>query len=310
MTVNRSSDTITALSRVLIGLAWRDGEVTAQEMNLLKDLTFQMPEVTPNTWDELNIYWMTPIRERELALLEKDLRAALGTPEGRKRAYEFLSAMVNADGNVTSEETALLRETVRAVERSDADLLDVLESLLENALPRRATRLAKAPNREDYTADYMQDHVLSTLQAHYGEDIEGELGLDEYEVRKLALSGTLMGRVAYADSKLDENELGTIQMILERDWNLNPKHGRVVIEFVVDAARQPLDSPRLTREFYESTSYQDRLEFLEVLFAVAFASKGISPEESQEIESIARALKIDYADFDLARRRTRRYSAN
>jgi uncharacterized tellurite resistance protein B-like protein len=297
------SATLLALTKVLIAYAWEDGEVTPDEMNLLKDITFRLPEITRLDWRDLNLYWSTPVRQNQLMILAEDLMNELQTDGQKEAARAMLTAMVNADGTVTSRETALLRDITRKIDRNDPSLVDSLGELLQSALPRRAENIADAPNRVDYLDDLMQNRVFHNLKNRYGDQLEERLGLDDYELRKLGLAGALMGRVAYADYIVDERELDKMAQILQKDWSLHEEHAAVVVDFAADAAGDALDYFRVAREFFEATSYQERVDLLDVLFDIARAHEGISPEEAAEIERIGAALKIENVDFDAARER-------
>jgi uncharacterized tellurite resistance protein B-like protein len=63
------------------------------------------------------------------------------------------------------------------------------------------------------------------------------------------------------------------------------------------------DLYRLAREFYETTMYQERVDFIEVLFDVALASEGVVSAEASEIREITRALKLTEDEFQMARDR-------
>ena len=297
------SATFLALTKVLIGYAWEDGEVTPDEMNLLKDITFRLPEITRLDWRDLSIYWSTPIYQNQLDHLTEELMQELQSDEQKEAARAMLTSMVNADGMVTSRETALLRDITRKIDRNDPTLVDSLGELLQSALPRRADQLADAPNREDYLDDLMHNRVFHHLRDRYGADFEQKLGLDATELRKLGLAGALMGRVAYADFDVDDRELTMMGQVLQKDWSLHEEHATVVVDFAADAAGETLDYFRVAREFFEATSYQERVDLLDVLFDIARAHEGISPQETAEIEQIAIALKIDEEDFIAARER-------
>ena len=71
------SDAIMALAKVMIAAAWADGNVGIEEMNSLKDLLFQLPEMTASDWAELDIYIETPVGDAERARLVADLQASL-----------------------------------------------------------------------------------------------------------------------------------------------------------------------------------------------------------------------------------------
>ena len=58
-----------------------------------------------------------------------------------------------------------------------------------------------------------------------------------------------------------------------------------------------MDYFRLCREFFSSTTGDERLRFLDVLFAVAAADGFASFNEIEEIRTIANGLKLTHQQF-------------
>lgn len=294
------AETYKSMSRVMIGLAWADGEVTPDEMNLLKDITFHLPEMSNYGWAELEIYWMTPIGAPEMKLLGHDLVERLANLEARAAAKNMAEAIIRGDGTITDEEVSILREVEKHIDRADERVIDALGKLLQSALPKRAAALGNAPNRQDYLAGFIRNQVFDRLKTRFGDNLEHTLGLDTSELRRLGLAGALMGRVAFADYDIDDKEIQIMEEVLQHNWSLHPQHAVIATEAAIDAAHQALDSIRLTREFYEMTDYQERVDFLDILFDIAHAHNGISSEEVTVIERLAAQLKLDRSDFNLA----------
>jgi hypothetical protein len=75
---------ILELGKLLIGAAWADGTLSASEVNGLKELLFQLPEISGEEWMELELYMVSPVSEEERQRL---LNRVLGrmTSQRRKR---------------------------------------------------------------------------------------------------------------------------------------------------------------------------------------------------------------------------------
>jgi uncharacterized tellurite resistance protein B-like protein len=58
-----------------------------------------------------------------------------------------------------------------------------------------------------------------------------------------------------------------------------------------------LDYYRLSRRFFESTTEDERVHFMDALFAVADGDSGVSYEEIEEIRTIAIVLKLTHKQF-------------
>ncbi|MBZ0308872.1 MAG: TerB family tellurite resistance protein [Anaerolineae bacterium] len=292
------SDTVKALARVLIGLAWEDGTVTTAELRLLKDVMFRIPELTADDWDDLEIYWMTPIRKAEMQALSQEFLSALQTEQDREYAKRILMDMAHVDGEITNGEAGILHSLKRSIDNIETKMVDEMGQLMETVLQKR-TQMVNG--QTDYMDKFVENGVYDLMRIRFGGNLERKLDLDRQEIRKLALAGALMGRVAYADKNISDNELEAMNRILQRDWNLREEYAAIVTECAAEAVVHLPDLYRLSREFYESTMRQERADFIEVLFDVAFASEGVVSQEDREIRNITRVLKLTEEEFQIAR---------
>ena len=98
-----NSKVINALAKVMIAAAWADGSISNDEMNSLKDLLFQLPDMTASDWAELEIYIDSPVGEAERTRLVVELQDALQTPADKSLAVNAIDEMVHADGALYQE---------------------------------------------------------------------------------------------------------------------------------------------------------------------------------------------------------------
>jgi uncharacterized tellurite resistance protein B-like protein len=286
-----SADSIKALVKLLIGVAWEDQQVSPQEMELLKDIIFRLPDISAEDWHALEIYWITPIRRPELQRLSYDFLSTLKSGEARAKAKAVLEAIVLADQSISPQEKIALQEAAAGIDRQSQTVVTDISRLVAAALPKRADELSIA-------GALQEKRVLSRLRNHYGNQWESAHGLTEEEMSKLALSGALMGRVAYADANISEKEMQSIREVAAHQWGLYELHAEILAHFAMDAARNRVDVHRLARGFFELSTPAERLDFLDILFAVAKSQDHISREELGEVAEIAAALKIRQADFE------------
>jgi uncharacterized tellurite resistance protein B-like protein len=76
-----------------------------------------------------------------------------------------------------------------------------------------------------------------------------------------------------------------------------PPQAAFVADVAISETAGLLDRYRLARRFADVCGYQERVEFLDVLFAIAAADGEASYDEIEEIRAIAEALKISHQDF-------------
>ena len=75
----------------------------------------------------------------------------------------------------------------------------------------------------------------------------------------------------------------------------------VVAQVAVSEIGKDLDYYRLTRQFFEYTSEDERLRFLDALFAVTIGDGHASEEEIEEIRTISHGLLLSHDQFIAAK---------
>jgi uncharacterized tellurite resistance protein B-like protein len=285
-----------ALAKVMIAAAWADGDVNNDEMNSLKDLLFQLPEMTASDWAELDIYIETPIGDAERARLVADLQASLKSSQDKEMALTMIDELVEADGEISVEEQASVNEIKSAIKDANVGVLGSMGNFLGGSVNRRSKAVTDAPNRELYLDDYVKNKVYYSVSRRL-ELEETEIDLSEKELRRLSLAGGLMARVAYVDHEVQEGEFDTMVSAIKGNWELSDIEAAMVAESAVSAITKGLDYYRLSRRFFESTNEDERLHFMDALFAVADGDSGVSYEEIEEIRTIATVLKLTHKQF-------------
>jgi uncharacterized tellurite resistance protein B-like protein len=284
---------IMTLAKVLIAAAWTDGEPSHEEINSMKDLLFRLPQLSSRQWASLQMYIETPVDPAERARLVEDLRNSIRTPEDRDLALEMLDELMRADGEVTEEEEQVAAEIKAAIESVDVGLL---ARLVKDLAGRRTRAVAGAPNREDYFEDYMRNKVYYGVRRRL--DLgEGELDVGDELLRTLSLAGGMMAQVARVNPEVTDSEVTTMAGALQTHWHLTREQAAFVAEVAVSETASLFDKYRLARQFANACDYQERVEFLDVLFAVAAADGEATYDEIEEIRAIAQSLKLTHQDF-------------
>ena len=290
------SNAIKALAKVMIAAAWTDGSVTNEEMNSLKDLLFQLPEMTASDWAELDIYIETPVGEAERVRLVADLQANLKSSQDKELAITMIDELVSADGEITAEERESVEQIKSAIRDANVGVLGSMGNFLGSSVNRRSKKVADAPNRELYLDDYVKNKVYYNVSRRL-ELEETEIDIPEKELRKLSLAGGLMARVAYVDHEVQEGEFDSMVNAIQSNWELSDVEAALVAESAVSAITKGLDYYRMSRRFFESTTEDERVHFMDALFAVADGDGHVSYEEIEEIRTIATVLKLHHKQF-------------
>ncbi len=290
------SDAIMALAKVMIAAAWADGSVNNDEMNSLKDLLFQLPEMTASDWAELDIYIETPVGDAERERLVADLQASLASSEDKAMALTMIDELVSADGEITAEERESVEEIKSAIQEARVGVFGGMGKFLGNSMNRRSQAVENAPNRELYLDDYVKNKVFYDVSRRLELD-DTDIDISELELRRLSLAGGLMARVAYVDHEVQEGEFDSMVAAIQENWGLSDIQAALVAESAVSAITKGLDYYRLSRQFFERTTEDERVHFMDALFAVADGDEGVSYMEIEEIRTIAIVLKLTHKQF-------------
>jgi uncharacterized tellurite resistance protein B-like protein len=284
---------IITLANVLIAAAWADGELTLEEVNSMKDLLFRLPELSARQWATLQMYIESPVGEAERTRLVEELRAAIASPADRDLALHTLQEMMEADGQVSAEEEAVMADIMAAIESVD---VGVLGRLFKGVTGRHARAVANAPNREDYFEDFVRNKVYYGIRRRL-ELGEAELNVGEDTLRTLSLAGGVMAQVAQVNPQVTDAEVDTMVEALQTHWHLKSEEAAFVAGVAVSETATMLDQSRLVREFADACGPEERAEFLDVLFAVAAADGEATYDEIEELRTIARWLKLTHEQF-------------
>jgi uncharacterized tellurite resistance protein B-like protein len=291
-----NSSVIMALAKVLVAAAWADGQISNDEINSLKDLMFHFPGMTAKDWDEIDIYIESPVEAAERQRLLEELRTRLSSPADEALALRALEEMIAADGETGDQEQAVAAEIIAAIQEAKGGAAGRFSRLMSGKLSRRSQVVQNAPNRELFLDDFVKNRIYYDVSRRL--ESQGEpLEISDAELRKLCLGAGLLARAAYVDRQLTEAEKQAITDALRRYWNKSPYEAGLVAEVALSDITKNLDYYRLTRQFFECTSEDERLRFLDVLFAVSASDGRLSNEEIEEIRTIATGLLLTHQQF-------------
>ena len=284
------------LAKLVIAAAWVDGELANEEINALKDLLFNLENVTGKEWAQLEIYMDSPVSAEEREALLWRLLEQTQSEQDRKWVVETLENLFRADGVVTKAEQAVLEEITESVSDASTGLLGRLSKLIRGATGKRRDSYASAVQRDAQVDDYIENTIYYQLKSEI-EKKGIKIELPDDKVRQLCLAAGLLARISAVDSGISEQEKRTIKDILSAEWGLAQREADIVTAISCDRALQGLDYFRLTRGFFECTTLEQRRSFIKSLFKIANASDKTSYDETEEIRRIATSLKLTHRDF-------------
>jgi uncharacterized tellurite resistance protein B-like protein len=290
------SNAIKALAKVMIAAAWADGSISHEEINCLKDLLFQLPEMTASDWAELDIYIDSPVSPAERDRLVAEMQQALSSDKDRQLALLMIDELVHADGDVPASEQAVAEAIKAAIRETNVGALGQMGKLMRASIHRRSQALKDAPNRELFLEDFQNNRIYYNLSRR--PEFSGiNSGLDEQALRMLSLAGGLMARVADVDRDVQQAELDCMARAMRNHWELSAAQSLLAAQIAASEISKGWDNYRLAREFFINTTEPQRVRFLDVLFAVADGDGRVSYDETEEIRDIATALKLTHRQF-------------
>jgi uncharacterized tellurite resistance protein B-like protein len=282
-------------------VAWADGEISNEEINSLKDLLFHLRTSTfddsmqfsGQEWARLEMYIETPVGDDERERLVVDLQNSLRSAEDKQVVIDALGRLVEADGDVSQEERAMVAQIQAEIESVG---VGGLQRLLGGAMKRRSAAVANAPNREAYFDDFIKNKVYYAVEQRLQVDPQ-ELGLSDEELRKLSLVGGLMAKIAQLDRQVTEAEFDDMVAIFQDIWGVSKEVATFVVEVAVSAVDATYDTFRMMRELATGATLEERRHVVELLFAISAADGDMSIDEIEEIRVIARGLNLTHKDF-------------
>ncbi|MHC4643134.1 MAG: tellurite resistance TerB family protein [Planctomycetota bacterium] len=284
------------LAKLLIAAAWADGELQNEEVNALKDLLFNLEDVTGDEWAQLEIYMDSPVSPEEKINLLRSVLAQIKSEEDKELVAATMEKLVRADGVVTEEEKAVLEEVKNAVWDMNFGLLARVSKMIKTAVTRRGDTYDSAAQRESRIDDYIENNIYYHLKSE--SEKKGIIfDLPPEQVKKLCLAAGLLARISAVDSDISEDEKQAIRDVLTSQWNLNEQQAQIVTQISCDRTLKGLDYFRLSRGFFDCTSLDERRSFIKSLFRIANASEKTSYDETEEIRKIATSLKLTHKDF-------------
>jgi uncharacterized tellurite resistance protein B-like protein len=279
-----------SLLKVLITAAWADGKVTQSELNYIKMLARKF-RLADEDWVELQPYFEDPPTESEVNNLFEDLLNRIGTPQERNRVVAYLDGIIAADDQITVEEHDFLeRYTVLLKQASTSELLI-----------RRMKGLFSKP-KSDVTLDldeFFQNKVLFKLRRRIGTDRITPT------VRRLCVLGGLMGIVAQADGSIDPRELQEIRTQLRERNNFDAEALDVLMTIIQEESVRGLDRTSLISEYAANATFEERVDLLDLLFAVAAADQALTFAELEELRGISTALGLSHRQYIEAKLKTK-----
>ncbi len=119
------------------------------------------------------------------------------------------------------------------------------------------------------------------------------------EARWIAAFAFVLGRVAYADQEISQDETDVMEILVEDYGGLSETQAVLAVEIAKQQAELfgGTENFVVTREFNKLSTPEQREQMLHSLFAVAAADDSISNIEDRAIRQIASELGFSHREF-------------
>ncbi len=282
-----------SLAKVIIAAGWADGKLQPEEADCLKDLIFQLPDLSEEDWGELKLLVDEPVCSETAAAFIEELRTVLKHDNSLDYAYYALDRIVLIDGPSSEAQLAAL-ETMRNVIRElSQDKLTEVRSLFEEPM-RTRKRISETHN--PFSKQDIEPGARISSQWPGQFDVE----LVPEEMERLTLAGVVISIVIHADERIDDEEIRLAIQYLGEEWKLPHEKAEFVVQISLDQDLGNIDLIRACRCLYECTNESQRLRLLDILFEIANSDGVLTQSELDHIMGIAAHLRLEQHHFQLA----------
>ncbi len=291
-----TKDFILDLGKLMIGIAWIDGQLQPEEVNALKELLFLLPDISGEDWMQLELYMTHAVTDAERQDLLDRVLSGIRSSQDKHLVLQTLEKLDASDGPDGASESAFLEQIRHDIEGRRTGLLVHLSAPIRHALKRKSRHYQGTFPREDRIEDFIKNtiyfQVTSELQ-HQGRTFS----IPETEARKICLAAGLMAHVAWADNEVCHREREAMSLGLQQLWNVPKDEAQLITDMSHFRIMHGLDLVRLTRGFCHSTTIEERKAFLRCLFAIANAAADTSHAEIETIRHIAKSFELPHQEF-------------
>ena len=284
------------LGKLMIGIAWIDGQLHQAERNALKELLFLLPDISGEDWMQLELYMTHAVTDAERRDLLDRVLAGIQSSRDTHLILQTLEKLVAGDEASQSGDSAFFAQIRQDIEGHRPGLFTHLLGPLRRTLRKNAGRYQGASAREDRMEDFIKNTIyfqLTSEMHHRGHT----LSLPETEVRKICLAAGLMAHVAWADHDVCHREREAMCLGLQQLWQVPEDEARLIADMSRTRIMHGLDLVRLTTGFCAYTTIEERQAFVRCLFAIANAAEQTSHAEIEAIRHIATSLALPHQEF-------------
>jgi uncharacterized tellurite resistance protein B-like protein len=134
-------------------------------------------------------------------------------------------------------------------------------------------------------------------------------GFAESDIKYVTGFAGLLGKVAYADMEISEDEVAKMQSVLSNTLRLRDAQVGLIIEMLQKHSVQlcSIEDYRYVRMINEECDKEQKMELIEAMFAVASADESVSSEEDSAIYVVSKGIGLSHKEFVSVRAQFKKY---
>mgnify|MGYP001160109929 CR=1 FL=1 len=281
-----------ALGKTLIASAWVDGVLNDDEMNCLKALVLQMPNINFEDWRKLKIYLAYPISESEQKAIVDDFIDKVYNKGHQTLAWNALLQVLQADGVITIEEKVFAHELQHSLSESSSKFLRKLKYFFFHAqIQKEPVWKGKLKGRDKFIHEFFDNPVYFIFRkALLKEDFI--VTQSKPELQKICLFAAILCWIASEDSRIDLTEKDFIIETLTDICGLNQDIANCILEVANSIDISELQLSQLVRSLSDATEEEERHKLFMILAEMVSIDKILTTHECECLRTVALYLEI------------------
>ena len=281
-----------ALGKTLIAAAWVDGELNNKELECLKNLIMQMPDITFEDWRKLKIYMAYPINTKEQLSIVKSFSEKVFLQDHKKIAWNYLLQILQADGLVNVEEKAFAEELENALEESSSSFLRKIKFFLfQSRIENSPSWHSNLSDRDRFIHEFFDNPVYFIFRkAILKEDFE--IPHTKPELQKVCLLAAILCWFAKSDEKFTLDEEDFILKTLVKRSQLSKKLSKCILSVGKSIDVNDLQLSEVTSAYADSSSTQERNELFSIISNLIMVDRSMDSNELEHLRTVALYLEI------------------
>ncbi len=280
------------LGKLLIAAAWSDGEINRAELNCLKSLVLQMPNITFEDWRKLKIYLAYPITGNEQESIVRDFVSHVYNGNHKKRALRAIIEIIEADGEVTVQEKAFAEEIEKAITKGFSSLLRTIKFFLFKSSILKERGWKNKSGRDRMIHEFFDNPIYFVFRkAILVEQLE--VDYSKPYLQKVCLFAGILCWFAQEDEAISLDEEEKILDILISRCELNEKLAKCILKVASKINVSEMHLRDLVVTLRDSSTKQECDDFFQDTMKLVLIDDELSVTELECLRTVALYLEID-----------------